>query len=271
MPTRKKFGLALGSGAIRGFAHIGVIKSLLRHNIPIDFLAGSSIGAWIAVYYALYQDIDKLEQTTLGMKKEKLISFLEPSLSGGLIRGERIEKLLNNWFKDSSFHDLFIPTQVVATDLITGEPFVFNKGNLALAVRASMAVPSFFKPVIHKSHMLVDGGVSNPVPDNLVKQLGADVILAVNLDNFEAQGRFSTKNNRFDQVAVRTIEVMRYNLAKHSTKQADLVLDLSLAKYSSWSKYFTTDVGNEIVKIGEEKTNQIIPELKKMLNYGHNQ
>lgn len=265
MPTRKKIGLALGSGAIRGLAHIGVIKSLVKHNIPIDYLAGSSIGAWIGIHYALYKDIAKLEEITLGMKKEKLLSFLEPSLSGGLIKGERVEKLLNTWLKNATFNDLKIPTLVVATDLISGEPFVFDKGNLALATRASMAVPNFFKPVNYKSRLLVDGGVSNPVPDNLVKQQGADIVIAVNLDNFEAKGRFSAKDTRFDKVAIRTIEVMRYNLAKHSTRQADIVIELSLAKYSSWRKYFTSNVGPEIVSIGERATDKIIPKLKSLL------
>jgi len=265
MANRKKIGLALGSGAIRGLAHVGVIKSLVKHNIPIDYLAGSSIGAWVGVHYALYKDIAKLEELTLGMKKEKLLSFFEPSLTGGFIKGERVEKLLNLWLKNATFNDLKIPMKIVATDLISGEPFIFDKGNLALATRASMAVPSFFKPVNYKSYLLVDGGVSNPVPDNLVKQQGADIVIAVNLDNFGAKGRFSAKDTRFDKVAIRTIEIMRYNLAKHSTRQADIILELSLAKYSSWRKYFTSNIGPEIVKIGEQATDKIIPKLKALL------
>lgn len=265
MPTRKKLGLALGSGAIRGLAHVGVIKSLVKHNIPIDYLAGSSIGAWVGVHYALYKDINQLEHLTLGMKKEKLLSFFEPSLSGGFIKGERVEKLLNTWLKNATFNDLKIPMQIVATDLISGQPYVFKKGNLAMATRASMAVPNFFKPINYQGHLLVDGGVSNPVPDDIVKQLGAEVVIAVNLDNFEAKNRFSVNDIRFDKVAIRTIEIMRYNLAQQSIRQADIVLQLSLAKYSSWRKYFTSNIGPEIVKIGEQATDKIIPLLKNLL------
>jgi len=264
-PAIKKLGLALGSGGSRGLAHVGVIKSLIKHNIAIDYLAGSSIGAWVGAHYALYKNLDKLEELTVGMKKEKLLSFIEPSLSGGLIKGERLEKLLNNWLKNASFNDLKIPLKIVATDLISGEPVVFDKGNLAFAVRASMAIPNFFKPVVYKSCLLVDGGISNPVPDNLVKQQGADIVLAVNLDNYQASGRFSLKDTRLDKISKRTLEVMRYNLAKRSIRQADLILELSLVKYASWSEYFTGNIGPQIVNIGEQATDKIISRLKILL------
>jgi NTE family protein len=264
MKTRKTLGLALGSGGVRGLSHIGVIKSLLKHNIPIDYLAGSSIGSWIGACYGLYQDFEKLEEMTVGKRKEKFFSFLEPALGGGVIRGEKLEKMLNGWLDNSDFDDLKIPFKVVATDLITGRQVVFDKGNLAAAVRASITVPGFFKPVVIKKMILVDGGISNPVPDDVVKAMGADVVVAVNLD-YKGDFDFNQKKLDFTSVTRRTIEVMKQNLAEYSLSEADIVIKPSLREQASWTKYFLNGNGQEIVKIGEQEMDKAIPELKKLL------
>ena len=184
MESRKKVGLALGSGGVRGLAHIGVLKALLKHNIPIDYLAGSSIGAWVAAHFSLYGDIAKTEDFTVGKKKEKFLSFLEPNMSGGLVKGEKIEMLLDEWLGGSSFSDLKIPLKIVATNIISGQKVIFTEGKLATVVRASMAVPGLFKPVIINNQSLVDGGISDPVPVDLLRESGAEIIIAVNLDFF---------------------------------------------------------------------------------------
>ncbi|MFA5358563.1 MAG: patatin-like phospholipase family protein [Patescibacteria group bacterium] len=258
----KKVGLALGSGGVRGLAHIGVIKALLRHNIPIDYLSGASIGAWVAAHFALYRDIEKTAEFTVGRKKEKLLSFLEPTLGGGLVKGEKIEAMLDGWLDKKTFADVQIPLRINATDLISGEQVVFSEGNLAFAARASMAVPGIFRPVIFGNRVLVDGGVSNPVPDNYLKSMGAQVIIAVNLDFSQNSLGVAPQKIGFTLVAERTQEIMRHYLAEYSMHDADFIIQPPLGRYSSWREYFTKDSGEKIVEIGEFETEKIISQIK---------
>jgi NTE family protein len=260
----KKVGLALGSGAVRGLIHVGVLKTLIKHKIPIDFIAGSSIGSWVGAHYSIYKDIDKLEELTVGKKWEKLKTFLELSWSGGLVGGKKLEKLLNEWLGGANFKNCQIPLKIVATDLVKGETVTFQEGSLTRAVQASMAVPGVFKPIRFKNRILVDAGISNPVPDDLVKEMGADIVIAVNLDNF--QDIQKKKYTRFSDVGLRTAEIMRHYLAVHCMQDVDFIVQPNLSKYASWSDYFTKkDMGREIVEIGERETEKIIPAIKKAL------
>ena len=128
MKNRKKLGVALGSGGLKGLYHIGVLRALAENDIQIDYLAGSSVGAWVGGHYARFKNIEKLEELTNGRKVEKLISMFEFSFSGGLIKGQKLERLLDEWLEGAQFNDLHIPFRVVATDLI------------------GRAFPSFFEP-----------------------------------------------------------------------------------------------------------------------------
>ena len=262
---RKKLGLALGSGAVRGLAHIGVIQALVKNDIPIDYIAGTSIGAWVGAHYALYQDLARLEEFTVGKRKEKLMSFLEPSLAGGLIKGEKLGILLEEWLGHATFEDLKIPLRIVAADLISGEQVVFDRGSLALATRASMAVPGVFRPVPFEGKLLIDGGICNPVPDSIARAMGADVVLAVNLDNLASAKIFPGKKIGMSNVALRTLEVARHHLARYSLRNSDFILTPAVAHYASISDYFARGAGEEIVEAGEAETEKIIPELRRTL------
>ncbi|MBU1164244.1 patatin-like phospholipase family protein [Patescibacteria group bacterium] len=267
MSKRKTIGLALGSGGPRGLAHVGVIKTLLKHNIHIDYIAGSSIGAWIAVHYGLYQDIKKLEEYTVHKKKDKFYVFLEPTLKGGFVKGTKMHELLKLWLKDKSFSDTKIPVSVVATDLITGKPIMISKGKLAEAARASMSVPTLFKPLIINEQLLIDGGSSNPVPDDVVKKMGADIVISVNLDNYHKNSSFNINNLTLTKTANRTFEIMRHYLAQYSIKDSDFIIEPNIPAIGimSWPKYFREEIGPKIVKIGEKETEKIIDDLKKVL------
>lgn len=270
MENRKKVGLALGSGGVRGFAHIGVIKALLKNNIPIDCISGCSVGAWIGAHFALYKDIKKTADFTVGRKKDKLFSFLEPAVSGGLVKGQKLEVLLEAWLDGASFDDLKIPFKVATTDFSTGNKVSFSKGKLATVVRASMAVPGFFKPVIIKDKILVDGGLSDPVPVDLVQELGAEVIIAVNLDFFSGFPNLSPKDVGYMNLAEGTIKIMRHHLAKYSCRGADFIIQPELKDFSSWSGYFMgKNNDDEIIKLAQEATEKIIPALKKKI-FGKN-
>lgn len=265
---RKTVGLALGSGGVRGLAHVGVIKTLLKHNIPIDYIAGSSIGAWVGAHYALFQDIERLEEFTVNKKEEKFRMLLEPSLSGGFIGGDRTRKLLTEWLEDASFEETKIPLAVVATDLLKREPHVYTSAALAPAVHASMAIPGMFKPVTYHGRVLVDGGITNPVPSDVVKKMGADIVIAVNLYRIP-ENTEEVENPKltlgFMAVANRSIEIMRYYLAKGSFQSADIIIEPLVEQYAAWSQYFRTDVGNQIVAIGEAEAETWIPKIKALL------
>jgi len=265
---RKKVGLVLGSGGIRGLAHIGVIKKLLEHNIPIDYIAGSSIGAWIGAHYALFQDVKKLEEYTLAKKKEKIISFLEPTLGGGLIKGDKVEKLLAEWLDNASFSDTKIPLGIVATDLITGETIVFKEGKLAGAVRASLSVPTLFAPVKMGDKLLADGGLSNPVPDDVVRKMGADIVISVNLDNYIKNEEFlREKSQSMSGIAQRSLNILRHHLSGYSTLASDIIIEpyTPVMGIKSFRDYFSGNITSNLVQNGEEETEKIIEKIKALL------
>lgn len=178
-----KIGLALGSGSARGLAHVGVIMALEAYNIPIDIIAGTSIGSVIGGLYASGATIRQLEEVALSIKKSKTLFLIDPVFPhSGLISGDRIEKMLNQFgIKDKTFDDLKIPFAAVATDVESGAEVILNQGKVIDAVRASISIPGIFTPVKYQDYYLVDGGVVDPVPVDVVKMMGADIIIAVNL------------------------------------------------------------------------------------------
>jgi len=178
-----KIGLALGSGSARGLAHVGVIMALEAYNIPIDIISGTSIGSVIGSLYASGATVRQLEEVALSIKKSKTLFMIDPVFPhSGLISGDRIEKMLNQFaIKDKTFDDLKIPFAAVATDVESGAEVILNQGKVIDAVRASISIPGIFTPVKYQDYYLVDGGVVDPVPVDVVKMMGADIIIAVSL------------------------------------------------------------------------------------------
>jgi NTE family protein len=264
---KKKIGLALGSGGIKGMAHIGVLKTLEKNNIPIDFIAGSSIGAWIGAHYALHKDIKRLEEVTVGSKWEKLLALIEPTLGGGIMKGAKMEVLLAEWLEESNFSDTQIPLKIVATDLRSGDEVLFDSGPLASAIRASISVPSFFRPMEYQGKVLVDGGLVNPVPDNIVKHMGADIVIAVNINSFKSNGLELAKNVSVANVTYRSFQLLRHYLAQYTMNDADIIIEPQNTSYklSSWKNYFTSNTGPEHVAIGVEATEKHLKEIIKLL------
>ena len=178
-----KIGLALGGGSARGLAHVGVILALEAYNIPINIIAGTSIGSVIGGLYASGATIEQLEEVALSIKKSKTLFMMDPVFPhSGLISGDRIEKMLNQFaLKDKTFDDLSISFAAVATDVESGAKVILNQGKVIDAVRASIAIPGIFTPVKYQDYYLVDGGVVDPVPVDVVQMMGADIIIAVSL------------------------------------------------------------------------------------------
>lgn len=263
--TRKTIGLALGSGAFRGFAHIGVLKSLIKHNIPIDYLSGASIGAWVAAYYAVFQDVEKLEKDLTANPVETLPMFVDFSLTGGLIGGYKINGVLEKSLKHHNFSELEIPLKIVATDLVSGQPYIFESGDVARAVRASISVPLVFKPLPQKGKLFVDGGLSDPIPCKPVRDMGADIVIGVNLYH---KNEFVNRNFTMSTVVLRSTRIVMHNLAKEDIKHADIIINpdtSAFIKEQGLQKYFTSEIAAKLVKIGEQATNRMIPKIRKML------
>lgn len=265
MEKHKTVGLALGSGGFRGFAHIGVIRSLEKHGIPIDYLSGASIGAWVAASYAIFKDSDKLEKDLTDKPRENWPMLLDFSWTGGLIGGQKISNFLENSLQHYEFSSLKIPLKIITTDLITGQPYIFESGDVARAVRASISVPLVFKPMSYENKLLVDGGLCNPIPGDVLKKMGADVVIGVNL---YSKKEFVGDKLSMPKIALRSMRILLYNLAEESHKNSDVTINIDISKYSgesSLSQYFTKEIGDEIIRIGEQEADKFIPQIKALL------
>jgi len=177
---KPRIGLALGSGSARGWAHIGVIRALHEAGIVPDLLCGSSIGALVGAAYA-DGDLDDLERWAASLTWQDVVGLLDVSLSGGLIKGERLIGFFERHFVDKDFAALPRPFACVATDLASGREIWLREGSVAAAVHASIALPGLLAPINRDGRLLVDGGLVNPVPVSLCRAMGADIVIAVDL------------------------------------------------------------------------------------------
>lgn len=176
-----RIGLALGSGAARGWAHIGVIRELERNDIVPEIVCGTSIGALVGAALAC-GELDRLEKWVRSLKWQKVISYFDLTMSGGLIKGEKLFAFLRENFRDRDMEDLDTPYGAVATELASGREIWLREGSLFEAVRASISLPGLFTPIEREDLLLVDGGLVNPIPVSMCRALGADIVIAVDLN-----------------------------------------------------------------------------------------
>lgn len=210
----KKVGLALGAGAARGLAHIGIIEILEENDIPIDYIAGTSMGAVISAYYALHKEVKGLREVLNKMNRKelwRLIDFCSPKYA--LIKGDRVHAFLDNLYGSKSFKDCKVPLRIVATDLAIGKQYVFKSGKLSDAVRASISIPGIFRPVEYNGKKLVDGGIVNSTPASVVRDMGAHSVIAVDLPVM----KLKSDPNIFE-IIVQSYEILREGtLARSNT------------------------------------------------------
>jgi NTE family protein len=179
---RRRVGLALGSGAARGLAHIGVIRAVCEAGIRVDLIAGTSIGAFIGAAFAC-GTLERLAQGFLSFDWKRIIALLDPVLPRyGLIDGQKVAAFVSGYCP-GELEGLSIPFSAVAADVLTGAEVVMSAGDVTEAIRASMAVPGFLTPVRRGGRILVDGGLVNPVPVSIARAMGADVVIAVDLNH----------------------------------------------------------------------------------------
>ena len=189
-PRKLRIGLALGGGAARGWAHVGVIRALETAGIHPDLVCGTSVGALVGAAYAA-GELDRFEQWVLGMRIKNVVGFMDVSLAGGLLKGERVMQFFRRNFVDRPIEQLTMPFAAVATALQTGAEVWLREGSTVDAVRASIALPAFLTPVLRDGVVLVDGGLVNPVPVSLARAMGADKVIAVDLSSDRLGRRLS--------------------------------------------------------------------------------
>jgi NTE family protein len=217
-----RIALALGGGAARGFAHIGVIRVLEQERIPIDLVVGTSVGSLIGAVYAADRDSFDLEWTAFQLNQDDIFDFrlLNTVMGMGYAKGEKLEAWVTDKVKQKNIEQLKIPFAAVATDLNWGGRVVMDKGSVAKAVHASSAIPGVFEPVSHNGKVLVDGGVVDNLPGDVAREKGADIVIAVDIS--EEVGNTNIKN--LMDVLLQTTNIMCAESMTHLRGNADVVI-----------------------------------------------
>lgn len=213
-----RIGLALGGGAARGFAHVGVIKVLESQGIVADLVVGTSAGSLVGALYAAGNDGFELQKLAHRLDEAKISDWALPDR--GILKGEALQQFVNDAVAQRPLEGLKKPFAAVATDLRSGESVVFRTGNTGMAVRASSTVPGVFQPVAINGHEYVDGGLSSLIPVRGARQMGADVVIAVDIS---ARPAGQPLRGTLD-VLLQTVTIMGQNLAQYELKDADVVI-----------------------------------------------
>ncbi len=262
VPVRKPpvIGIALGGGAARGFAHIGVLKVLEANQIKPDLIVGTSAGSVIASVYATGISANELHRIAINLDEASITDWANPFSNkfGGVIKGDALQNHVNKLVKNKLIDQMEIPLGIVATDLKTGDAILFRRGDTGQAVRASSSVPGVFSPTRISNREYVDGGLSSPVPIRFTKQMGADIVIAVNISSEPVD---QDVNGTFG-VLLQTTTIMGRNISLFEMPLADVVV---VPKLSSM-KGTDFKARNTAIIAGEEAMQQQMDLLKKKID-----
>ncbi|MEH7375739.1 patatin-like phospholipase family protein [Neobacillus drentensis] len=250
-----KIGLALGSGGARGFAHLGVIKALKDAEIPIHLIAGSSMGALVASFYGAGIDMDRLYKLSTAFKRKYFLDFTVPKM--GFISGKKVKEFIKVFTHGKNIEDLSIPIGIVATDILTGEKVVFQTGPVADAVRASISIPGIFVPEKYNGRILVDGGVSDRIPVSVAKEMGADIVIAVDVSRVKRNAEITS----IYDVIMQSIDIMQAEIINNREIAANVMIRPPVEIYSS--RAFTNI--DEIINLGEEEAKKHLKQIKTVI------
>lgn len=228
-PVKPKIGLALGGGAARGFAHVGVIQVLEEAGIKPDLVVGTSAGSVVASLYASGKNSAQLLHIAQTMEESAFTDWVLPGFNRGVIKGEALAKYINAQVGGLSIEKMPIPLGVVATDLHSGNPILFRIGDTGTAVRASSAVPAVFQPVTIAGREYVDGGLVSPVPVRFAKAMGAELVIAVDISS-DPEGNNA---NSSTQILLQTFAIMGKSINSFEMKLADVAIRPELAGVGS--------------------------------------
>ncbi|MCD6471117.1 patatin-like phospholipase family protein [bacterium] len=260
---KPKLTYVLGSGGARGLAHIGVLNILEKNKLRPDLIIGTSIGALIGGLYAAGASLEEIEEAASKINRwQKFYLFSSLPRTNGLLKGEKIEKLIKKFINNKKFTDLKIPFYAVAVDLISGKEVILKNGLVFRAIRASIAVPGLFTPIVINKKILVDGGLVDPLPVDIACKLASSFIIASTVYSPLKEEKF--KKN-FGAIAVlrRSIKIMEDMIYRQSIKKIkNLVLIESKVKnYSFWDY----DKAKELIFLGEQAAKEKLPLIKKYI------
>ena len=224
-----KIGLALGGGAARGFAHVGVIQVLEEAGIKPDYVVGTSAGSLVAAFYASGKTGAQLQVISENMEEAALTDWTLPFISRGMLRGEALARYVSGQVGGRKIESFPMPLGIVATDLHNGKGVLFQTGDTATAVRASSSVPGVFQPVKIGTREYVDGGLVSPVPVRYARQMGAEVVIAVDIS---ATPESNPALSAMD-IMLQTFAIMSLSINSFELKEADVAVRPSLAGVSS--------------------------------------
>ena len=254
-PPPPKIALVLGGGAAKGFAHIGVIKSLESHGFQPDILVGTSAGSVVGALYAAGYGGFELQRIALAMEEKAFSDWTIPNR--GFIKGEALQNFINEAVGNRPIEQLTRKLAIVATDLQSGELIVFERGDTGLAVRASSSVPGVFQPVKFNNREYVDGGLVSPVPVKTARDLGADVIVAVNISD---RPKLSRLKDTID-VMMQTFTIMGGIIAEKELAFADVVVEPDISALNSAN----FESRNQAIIEGEKAGLQALMKLKEKI------
>ena len=295
--SERLVGLVLGSGAAYGLSHIGVLRVLEQEKIPVDVLAGSSIGALIGTLWAAGYDSHEIEKIAKSLDKKnafsKLLGFRDISaIHRGFFKGNQITKFLSAYLKDMTFLDLKVPVKVVATDLLTSEAVVLDSGSVLNAVRASISIPGFLRPYPYKESYLIDGGIVDPLPVKILSNMGVRKIIAINVlpapkdliernelwrkafhQGFQQRGYWQRivmrtldrvqrryTSNIFN-VMMNSIMFTEFGIARMEGSEADIFIHVAVPD-AHWIEFFSAD---KFIDEGMKKTREQLADIRQLL------
>lgn len=253
---RPTVGLALGGGMARGCAHVGVLREFEKNNIPIDLIAGTSVGSLIGGAYAAGLSADQIEKMALTIRWRDLGRVTVSKL--GFNSSERTEEYVRSRFPVLEFEKLRMPFGAVACDLQTGKMVVFTEGNLPLAIRASCALPVYYTPVLVNGRMMVDGGLVGHLPASVARTMGADIVIAVDVNS---QHQPIPQPMHMFTVMAQAMAIQGRSAVSYLYQDADLVIrpEITHVRPDDLSK------AAEMIAAGEEAARHVMPRLKQLI------
>jgi len=258
-PGRPGIGLALGAGVVRGMAHIGVIRSLQKHGIPVDMVAGTSAGALVGACLAAGLTVDRMEEIAKSLRWSKIAAPVLPP-GRAFLNNEKLGQLVDRVISGKTFSQLNIPFAVVAADTCTGEEVVIREGRVADAVRASTAIPAIFEPVKLGDRVLMDGAVLNMVPASVCRSMGADIVVAVSVSDFHFQP--GSPRNMIMAILRYTDMMLKRQVALSQNQWADIVISVERPDLSGYN----FREARQFIREGERAANSVIPRIKSLIS-----
>ncbi len=262
----KKVGLALGGGGARGLAHIGVIKALEAANIPINAIAGTSMGALVGAWYATTGEVRSLEDIFLNIKEKDMSSTSKIfwKHDGAIFKNKTIAQMVEDGVNNRQFKDCLIPFVAVATDVKNGDEIILKDGSLYEAVRASIAVPFVFPPIQNDGRLLMDGGFVNPVPADIVRNMGVDFVIAVDVTT----GWVNISEQAIDlrnayKLMDKVITAVEYQIARERMQSANLIIHPAVHNFD-WLDFPHAD---EIIRAGADEARRNLKDIYLKTGY----